>query len=150
MPASGELKTPSREAQITSKQRHSLIEEIVNKRRQETDPRWVLHPAWESIEPYSHLIPMLGALESDPPLPDAIQNHLRKITAWQASSIDRSKVTGMKGFEEVWSDAENKVGVEMAQINSFPEDLRGVSRPWQKAFIDWQTIQTSGMQPLEP
>ena len=149
MPARGELNVQKREAPITSTQRKLLIETIVNKRRQETDPGWVLHPAWESIEPYTHLIPMLGTLESDPPLPDSVQKHLRKITAWQASSIDKSKVTGMKGFEEVWQDTEEKVGAEIAQVNSFPEDLKGISRAWQKAFIDWQTIQTSGMQPLE-
>jgi hypothetical protein len=123
---------------------------IVDKRRNETDPRWVLHPAWESIEPYTHLIPMLGALESEPPLPAAVESHLRKITAWHATSIDRSKMTGMKGFEEIWSETEQKVGAEIAKIGSFPEDLKGISRSWQKAFIDWQTIESSGMQPLEP
>lgn len=150
MPARGEINIPKREASITSAQRKALIDKIVNKRRAETDPRWVLHPAWESIEPYTHLIPMLGALESDPPLPPSIERHLRKITAWQADSIDRSKVRGMKGYEEVWAVTEQLAGVEIAQAKNFPEDLKGIPRSWQKAFVDWQTIQTSGMQPLEP
>ena len=149
MPARAEINTPIREASVTDAQRKSLIETIVNKRRQETDPRWVLHPAWESIEPYTHLIPMLGALEADPTLTEAQSAHLRKITAWQAASIDKGKVTGIKGFKQIWTEAEQKAGAEIAQVNGFPEDLKGISRPWQKAFIDWQTIQTSGIQPLE-
>ena len=145
-----EIGAPYREAAITNARRQSLIETIVDKRRNETDPSWVLHPAWESIEPYTHLIPMLGALEAEPPLSAAEESHLRKIAAWHAASIDRRKMTGMKGFEEIWSETEQKVGAEMAKINSFPADLKGIPRSWQKAFIDWQTIESSGMQPLEP
>lgn len=146
MPLKSELPPVRRESKITVAQRQELIETIIEKIEQETDPRWVFHPAWESIEPYTSLIPMIGLLEADSPLTRPQDLHLRKVAAWQAHSINRRKITGMKGYNELWAIVDTQLGSEMAQIAGFPEDLSAVPSSWKSAFVDQQKIASGSLQ----
>lgn len=102
-------------------------------------PQWVYLPQWEKVSEYMPLTSMLGLLESD--IPTQQQAHLRKIAALNAVTLDRT-AAGIV-MEDFWREVDDRIGDEINEAASLPDDMRGVSIDWKNALADLLHIEVA-------
>lgn len=149
MPTRPETGPGKREARLTAAQRQELIREIIKVRGHVTKPDWAFHPDWEHTEPYTTLIPMIGMIQHNSSLTQQENSHLRKMAAWQADSIDRTKIRSLRGYEEVWRIVDEQLTGEMAAVTDYSLGHTVVPRSWKNAFTDLEKIKKAPLKAEE-